>query len=436
MKGLVNGLLVGTLSGAGAFALTPISVDPTPLDVNVDVNLIGGSKLSGATLPDELIGSVIETETGVTVNIKGLIGGVSGLANLLKYIGPVAYKAALIGGAIGLLGGLTGNGKGGEVPITRLKTEEETLDEYVERVKDENPEYAEVFEMFAKAFVKEDGNWDRTGYRGFLDEIAGSDKLNRDELRSRLINYKDNLKNTPVDEKQDDKKDEVNNGPEKNEVIGYEYNYNTSKEVKVPTTDGKKTSWPKLAQQYECLVENYGLSDAIRMLKIAQAITDGDYSEERLVELLNTSRKGASHMKNIEGLDYDTYDNVLHATLLSAYEYDEDGKIKEGTGVKVPDVLAGCKKIEKDTTAEKSELATNIVASKGHKADTISIPESHWIGLLIVDGKLHSSYSDNEQADMNKEFAELKKNDPNAKIEKITNTEEAKKILKEYKIQI
>lgn len=289
MKGLAEGLLAGAVIGAGAFALTPISVDPTPLDVTVDVNLIGGNKLAGHSIPEDLVGAVIETETGVTVNIKGLIGGVSGLANLLKYIGPVAYKAALIGGAIGLLGALTGNGKG-EVPITRLKTEEETLEQYVERVKRENPEYAEVFEMLAKTFIQEDGTWNRTGYRDFLDTIAGSDKLNRDELRGILIKYKENLANTPVVKKQDDQ------GGEEAPEAKIDKKEGPNTEITTDHTHIHRRkygdSWAGLVEAYypglveACNGKMYGKDGAIRALQTALATDkEGNLDTEKLQKL-------------------------------------------------------------------------------------------------------------------------------------------------------
>jgi hypothetical protein len=72
-------------------------------------------------------------------------------------------------------------------------------------------------------------------------------------------------------------------------------------------------------------------------LKLTQAINDGDYSEERLNQLLALSKKGLSAMQNIQGFDYSVYKKVLL-----------DGVI--GT-VKVPKNLAGCAK-EKDTAAK------------------------------------------------------------------------------------
>ena len=67
----------------------------------------------------------------------------------------------------------------------------------------------------------------------------------------------------------------------------------------------KNSSWKPLVNNlYNCnddgttLVGEFGESKAIRILKIAQAITDDNFSKERLESLYELSLKGASKLKN------------------------------------------------------------------------------------------------------------------------------------------
>ena len=112
----------------------------------------------------------------------------------------------------------------------------------------------------------------------------------------------------------------------------------------------KSSSWKHLANNiYNCGPDGQTLvslcggdeNKAIRMLKIAQAITDGNYSRQRMEELYNLSLKGSSKLKNIEGLDYGTYYSVLMGNFPPAiklpkvlcYDVDENGKQIANTGV-------------------------------------------------------------------------------------------------------
>ena len=103
-------------------------------------------------------------------------------------------------------------------------------------------------------------------------------------------------------------------------------------------------------------------------------------------------------------------------------KYDKDGNVIEGTGVKVPVNLAGCKRdVEKDLTAPKAEGSDRVIAPKGHAADTVTehyaIPV--W-GIKVNNGEIEVYYN---KADSDKRFAELKTQYPDAKVEKLTREE-------------
>lgn len=105
------------------------------------------------------------------------------------------------------------------------------------------------------------------------------------------------------------------------------------------------SSWAKLIEDiYNCspdgksLKDTLGASKATRILKIIQAITDNDYSRERLDKLYELSLKGASNLKNIQGLDYGKYYSILLGDTMPVplklptaiyYEKDENGNIKK-----------------------------------------------------------------------------------------------------------
>ena len=192
----------------------------------------------------------------------------------------------------------------------------------------------------------------------------------------------------------------------------------TGKEL-VPTIDGTKTSWSKIANQYECLVERYGnISKAIRALKIAQAITDGDYSAERIDELVALSYKGASKLKGIAGLDHDVYVNTLMATYL-------------GKDVKVPNELAGCKR-NPDKSLETQALpqATVVVKPNGSAMDATTVRTKVTVYGIRVNGGAIETFYDLNKA--NTRLDELETQYPNAKIEVL----EWKEFVKEEKEEV
>ena len=138
----------------------------------------------------------------------------------------------------------------------------------------------------------------------------------------------------------------------------------TPKYKDAPTIDGRRTSWLKIAHQYDCLVEKYTLNGAIRILKIVQAITNGDYSEKNIEELYRRSKQGRDKMKDVKGLDYNVYCNMLDANVLS-------------DKVKVPDTIANCPRdpdislvVKRNNTGSNS-ANTRIIRSNGCYVDEV-----------------------------------------------------------------
>ena len=209
------------------------------------------------------------------------------------------------------------------------------------------------------------------------------------------------------------------------EIVEEEHTYNKKDKAaiaptyeEVPTIDGRKSSWAKLAEQYECLdelnTEGYPLSTKrkaqlpVRMLKVAQAITDGNYSAERLLQLaeLTFASKNCKYenLKGIEGIDHAILVNIMNADWLS-------------NKVKMPKVLAGCNKVEKSIIAEKADTEGAKNAPVGSAEDRIMTSAGSKAKYYArFDGGTWIEYSDMKSR--NDAVAEFKKKYPNATIEK------------------
>ena len=344
-----------------------------------------------------------------------------------KQILKTALKSAAIGAAFGLLAGLKDEP---DKPITSTQFKCTTLEEYAKILDSEAeqkalaPQYKEALMLIAGTFVRDDGSWDCEAYKNFLDHGfpekgiygAGSGSvLNREEL----IGLVQELKNLEEEEVED----EV-------EVVEENHNYSTHDEEaveaeyqNVPVIDGRTTSWTKIAGQYDCLVERYGLADAIRMIKIAQGINNGDYSKETMEKLLALSKKGLSHMKNVEGLDYEAYKSALTATYLDAIERDSDGNIIPGTGVKVPVNIADCVRDESQSLkADKAAPAETVVDPTGNASDRVKIkdgePAKYYARFDGGDIQTFDTMLERDEA-----VRKFKEKYPNAKVEKWSDEE-------------
>ena len=420
---LVNGL------GAGAGAATndrPIIDTVVENNNHVELNF----QATGATL-DELIEQFSNVEGATLKYIEGGLQVIVDQQNLVplfwkasRHIVETALKGAAVGAAFGLLAGLKDSP---EKPITSTQFECTTLEEYAKVLDSEakqkalKPQYKEALMHIAATFIKEDesGNkyWDCEAYKMFLNKAAGNGGvLNREELIGALGELKKD--NNDVDDIDDD--DDHGNDP-----VEDEHNYSThNKEAvpaeyeNVPVIDGRTTSWEKIAGQYDCLKERYGLADAIRMIKIAQGINNGDYSKENLEKLLALSKKGLSHMKNVEGLDYEAYKSALQATYLPALKKDNEGNNIPGTGVKVPVELAECTRdASKSLKAEASSNDGEVVDPTGHAADKIKVRDGQPARYYArFDGGAVQEYDSMQKRDQAVQAFKAKY--PNAKVEK------------------
>ena len=243
------------------------------------------------------------------------------------------------------------------------------LDSYKDYLQKRLPkDKANMLISIAENCKNEKGEFDKAQFDSLMKHIAGVGSLvTCDELKG--FSKGITVDKPKVEEKNnEDKKDPVK--PETVVTQGVKAAKDPVYED-VPAIDGSRTGWVQIASQYDCLIKKYGLNATIRMIKIAQAINNGDYSEENIVKLYEQSKKGLANMKNIEGLDYDKYKNALLATYLPDRKFDKDGNYIKGTGVKVPDVLAGCERNKEKSLSvtKKVAIAQKVVSPNGHAAD-------------------------------------------------------------------
>lgn len=249
------------------------------------------------------------------------------------------------------------------------KAEGKTINEYIEYVgRTENEDKAKGIAMLAKLYYDKFGeNWNKE-FMTDMKKIAGNDILNCKEFLIGRLEITKKLEGASA-EKTEDKPEKK---PDIHTYSTFDIEGSDPVYEDVEAIDAKHTTWSKVAGQYPCLVEKYGLSNAIRMVKIAQAIK-GDYTEKRLVELLEQSKRGLNAMRNIEGFDFDIYKQFYTGTVLPNREKDENGEYIPGTGLKMPKKLAGCDRdasISLDVRAnEVRRGGGRIIVPDGHVAD-------------------------------------------------------------------
>ena len=320
----LTGGLLGVAAGATSTAFTP---NKTAVVEGATINF------NQATTVD-VVGAVVEQVTKGSIKLGDVI------VTLAKDTASIMWPATLVGIAMGLAKGIENSNI--EIPtLPRDLPVEDNIEDYLEGIEHlfestEAKGYFDVVKCIAYHFYDpKTKEWDKVAYHKALRDMAGyGSPLNKKELVRGCKNLSENI------EKEEKEK--------KEEPIEEEHTYCTDyipgtegTKVAVTSIDGSKTTWGKIAERYQCLIDEYGLSGAIRIIKIVQAITDGDYSKERIEELYNKSKKGLSAMKNIDGFNYDIYKNVLTAQELPKLIV-KDGKAVEGTGVKVPATIAEC----------------------------------------------------------------------------------------------
>lgn len=403
----IEGLIAGTSIGAAAAAANnrqSVLIEGDTINHNLNLELKGniGADALGK-LPDGV--TVAETGAGVIINIAQMIKQPDRLVHMSKMIVGTAWKTGLMGAALGALKGLEDRG---EEPVTVTNFTETDFEKYVERMQWElkqlgREELIEGFTCLAASCLNEDGSWDKASYLAKLNEIGGD---------GGKINIKEAPTSCPEETEEEDTTVEEHRYSQHDQAA-VDPTY-----VDVPAIDGSKTGWPQIARQYECLVEKYQLSGAIRVLKLAQAIKDGNYSQERLDQLYALSKKGRAHLQNIEGFDYKAYCNALDATYLPKLEM-KDGKPVPGTGVKVPEKLGDCTRNAELSLQVQGQVqqATVKVAPTGHAADRIQTSAGQGAKYYVrLDGGAIQAYDDKNVRDGIVE--KFKKDYPNAIVEK------------------
>ena len=322
---------------------------------------------------DEAITAGIVAGALSTVSIKNI--AVAEIPGQVLAIAKQTISGAPLGLAIGgasialdaLLKYIFGVEKGERTCFDYDAASGKTIQEYIDYLSrtEEDENKAKAIAVLAKLYENKYGeNWN-TEFVKDMKELAGNKTLNCLEFFYGKLKLEQNL----AAEDTQPEKDSYYSISQKDAVDAvYE---------DVPAIDGGKTSWAKIASQYECLTKKYSLSDAIRILKITQAINDGDYSAERLDTLLKQSKHGRAAMRKVPGLDYDAYISALEATYLPNRKYDSSGNYIKGTGVKVPKDLAGCERNEELSLIVTQDMSGDepIVAPKGHAADSKKVSD-------------------------------------------------------------
>lgn len=409
LAGAVAGAAVGLGAAKGAEATLPhefkrggaeYALDPIEIKTDLDM-----SKVNNATYPD---GVSVNASGNIVLNIAMLIKDGTSIIDCSTLLGEMALRTALpvalVGAALGTLEGLKDKG---QEPVLSVGFEEQTYEDYCRMLEaGPNKEYAAIGKMIAGSFVV-DGKWDREGYKDFLNRAAGNHNtlLNRDELIGALLERQKELQKQGTTPVNTTPTTPINpNGEE-------EHSYATKDEhtpvyTDVPTIDGTKTGWRQIAGQYDCLINTYGPAKAIRIIKIAQAINNGDYSKENIERLLELSLKGRQYMRNVEGIDYRVYINALDATYL-------------GKDVKVPVSLAGCDRDDskslKVNGARRGNGNQTVVAPTGSAADKIESGKTSEYFARFDEGAAQS-YQDNVTA-RDQAVNDFTTKNPNAKKE-------------------
>ncbi|MBQ4115668.1 hypothetical protein IJD34_09740 [bacterium] len=224
-----------------------------------------------------------------------------------------AYQAGALAAVAGALKGMESK----EIPVTTTTFECQTFDEYLAFINEHHKgdkKLIEALALLASTFIdNETGVWDCESYKNFLqiDEAGAGSVLNKKELYDKIYKLKV-IPETP------EKGEENTFTPKVITLQAGVCPVEGTKSEDVVIKDATRSSWEEVLKQYGgCLEETFGSKyNAIRVLKIAQAITDGDYSVERLQYLLEQSLKGSRYMKNIDGLDFDVYYDKLTATTM------------------------------------------------------------------------------------------------------------------------
>lgn len=434
---LAHGLTAGiaTLSNPSQ---TYLDTPPDMKDMVIETSLKNILELNEKTLKDLGLNITVETDTIIKTTISNILANEEAFIVIMpKLIAENAVKSAVMGGVLGLLAGFQAE----EKPAVPLKVEQTTLKDYNDALKagKETKKYAPLLTSLAlvKDFVSEDGTLDGPGFEAYLQRLfAGNDILNKEEfaaLEYEFLQTKESrhLKQKPVIENEDEHTPPTS---EPKEMQGSKaqgtYNYTVDQDILV--VNGIKSSWKEIARMYnDCIIPDRDSIDKdkypncykryseleIRFVKVAQAINNGDYSLEHLLELAEATF-AAKTSKYTELKDRTDID---HSALLSAMNSDWL------TDVKVPKQLGECIRV-KNTPADAKDMNTEGAknAPTGYAKDTEkSYHQKDVYGLQMGNGEIETF--DNMQA-RDERYAELVKQNQDAgytvtTVEKLTPQE-------------
>jgi hypothetical protein len=373
------------------------------LKVNQNVNLFFDTDVSQDMISTlESYGAEItKGEQGIRVRIHQSVLRNFNIVNILAGAGIGVLQSVL-------LQVIFGDDKEFEkscLSTTDFALENPDIDKYEAHLKGmypNNPEKVETFINLAKSFQTEDGKWDAAAYADTLNKIAGRGSiLNCDEIHGGMYELSKTKDETEKPEKEEIEEENIYSQKDDCQDIFED----------VPTIDGRHTTWSNIAAQYECLDDSFtdivpkrsSLDKKIRALKIAQAITNGDYSLETISKLVEMSYLHPEEMKNVEGLDYNVYKNTLQANVL-------------GQNVKVPKELAGCQRNESISLVARNVRRTSRVINQNGSAADRACVGSNCTYYAKFNGVEHNYGSD--MAARDKAVAEFRAKHPNARVEK------------------
>lgn len=287
--GTVIGAAVGLASGAGAEATTKRSYKVAGREFHDTINIdLNGMSITQDQLPEGV--TLIGTGVDAYISIEKIINIPGYIVNLSKMVDTIALKSAILPAIMGALAAIYKHD--GEFEVTGAHPTEDNIEAYAERMKKENPEYAELIVMIASTFVK-DGEWQKEEYSRFIDTQRGTEgKLNKKEFSGMIEARIRQIQDLEKAKKENDscKETPCNARVERKDTPAETQDVDNALEYKVVAGD----TWAGIVKTYyPCLEKRYGLwgkNGAIRKLKVALA--GGDKAKlKKLLEEGNLPEK-------------------------------------------------------------------------------------------------------------------------------------------------
>lgn len=245
-------------------------------------------------------------------------------------------------------------------------TDAEKYKDYVAHRYAGSPEKVKALHTLVDAYKEKYGdNWHSELHQTIIDYAGTGSKLNPEECR--MLRHHKLEDTTPIDNNNND--DEINNNNDNSEVY-CDASIEKKPDVIIPTLTYEQTKkWDLTVKtHYPCMMQTYGESKAIRMLKLAQGIRDNDYSPKRMEELYKATRALKTRDKilalNIPGFDAAAYYEVFSGTDLPDIMLapDKIGDCERKQGAKVGRVTV------KDTATNPKKAKSS--SYRGSKGDT------------------------------------------------------------------